>query len=87
MLFRSDALENGTIVVRPNSGRAFAMNYGLDQSVSKPAVLSNDDGLDNADAGNETGWEAEPRAGSTVTPPSTQGKGSAGGADDFKWDV
>ena len=82
-----DAFENGTIVVRPSSGRAFAMNYGLDQSVSKPAVLSNDDGLDNADAGNETGWEAEPRAGSTVTPPSTQGKGSAGGADDFKWDV
>ena len=82
-----DASENGTVVVRPSTGHPFAMNYGLDQSVSKPAVLNNDNGLDSANAANETGWEAEPGAGSPVTPPSTQGKGSAGSADDFKWDV
>jgi hypothetical protein len=82
-----DAFENGTVVVRPNAGRPFAMNYGLGQSISKPAVFDSDDGLNNANPANETGWEAEPGAGSPVTPPSKQGKGPAGGGDDFKWDV
>jgi hypothetical protein len=77
-----EAIEDGTVVVKPKSGCAFAMNYGLDCQVSKPIAFDGEP-LSDVDALTS---ESSPTEAASPTPRAGESRDSA---DDekFKWDV